>query len=509
MPSEFLVVAEQILQNERRPMRPGELVDHAFRNKLFTDRIAGRTPHQTMKSKLCVDVRRKATNSIFVRTSPGKFFLRRLLDDSYKPYDATPQHKPRAKEKVLVFPSTWLDVRNRFQGITLASKRLQRQLLRPDVCSYRDRLSAEQDNQFKQVLTYVMLTRKNSVLAFKRGSHNRVEDFLRGSHCIGFGGHVSEVDRDLFSVRDLGVEESAVREVGEELTLPDADRRRLLYRTGLQLVGLLNDDSSLVGQRHFAFVYRYEVSSDPSWDNPQRGEKSITQLRWLSPDSKPVAIWDFEYWPQLCLRRFFHPLVHSAPAYRIRRKASLRPPHLLCLLGAVGSGKSEAGRVLKDEFGYKEINTGRIIAKLLGVAAVPKTPRAQFQELAWDFIQKPGACDQLALAIHNRAKRMRTDRVVIDGIRQRETIERLKTHAESSVQPGLLYVHTLPDLAYNFYKERESRGVSIFDFMAVRDAPVETEVEQLIGLSDAVLYNWAGRNEYRQAVRALVRELLT
>jgi hypothetical protein len=72
----------------------------------------------------------------------------------------------------------------------------------------------------------------------------------------------------------------------------------------------------------------------------------------------------------------------------------------------------------------------------------------------------------------------------------------------------LLYVQAPPDLAYEFYREREANGYSIFDFLRVRNAPVERDVEQMIGLSDAVLYNWTGRAQYRRAVHGLMRELL-
>jgi hypothetical protein len=80
--SEFLIVARQILESERRPMRPAELVEHALRHRLFSDRIAGKTPTQTMKSKLSVHVRRHGDRSPFVRTAPGRFYLRDLLNGS-------------------------------------------------------------------------------------------------------------------------------------------------------------------------------------------------------------------------------------------------------------------------------------------------------------------------------------------------------------------------------------------------------------------------------------------
>ena len=500
--TEFLKVAERLLEQEGRPMRPKELVDLAVERKLFSDKIAGKTPHQTMKSKLCVHVRRRGTTSIFVRTGAGKFFLRRLVDVKAV-YDAPPQQKPEAQEEVLAFPNDAMQGTNRFQGIRKHWERMSRCLRRPNVCTYLDRLSAETNNNYKQVLTYILLTRRRSVLSFKRGSYNRVEDFLRGAHCIGFGGHVAKLDSTLFGYQDMGVQESAVRELFEELRLPSKDKQRLLSGRYLKRVGLLNDDSSPAGQRHFAFVFQYEVSDDPAWDRPERGEKSVTQLRWLSPTAGTVPIWDFEYWSQLCLREFFPWIAHAVPQYRIVRRVPLRPPHLLCVVGELGSGKSEATRLLKKEFNYKEVNTGRLVAELLGIPPVPDTPRDKFQTLAWDFINQPGASQRLAEAIWSKAKHIGGQRIIIDGIRQCETLELLRKYAPR-IPIGVLFVRTLPDLAFSFFRAREGRGVSFPEFLRMRNAEVEQDVRRMIGLADAVLYNWIGRGEYQRAIRALV-----
>jgi hypothetical protein len=47
----------------------------------------------------------------------------------------------------------------------------------------------------------------------------------------------------------------------------------------------------------------------------------------------------------------------------------------------------------------------------------------------------------------------------------------------------------------------------IQDFLKLREADVEREVYSMIGNSDAVLYNWAGKPMYRDAVRGLMKEV--
>lgn len=504
MKSEFLIVARKLLEAEKRPLTARQLVNLALNRKMFSDKRAGKTPHQTMKSKLSVHIRNMGEQSVFIRTNPGYFYLRHLLQGIENIYDAPPLHPPKTTERVLVFPSAWLDGQDRFQGIKKTWTKTARALLSTDVCSHIARLEAEEDNNHKQILTYIMVSRRNKLLAFKRGTYNRVEDFLRGSNCVGFGGHVSEVDHTLFNTRDLGLFDNAIRELSEEIKLPGRDLIRLQTRRGLKIVGLLNDDSSPPGRRHFAFVLKYEVSNDPSWDRPVRGEKSITQLRWVQPAS--LSLWDFEYWSQLCLREYFPKQVRTLPAYLIRHKKPLVSPHILCVLGRVGSGKSETTSVLKKDFGYKEVNSGQVLAKLLKVPPVPLTSREVFQNLAWEFIKKEGGLRALAEAMWKEAKALSSTKILIDGIRQKATLEQLRKLAHPT-PIGLLFVHTPPDIAYKFYADRAESSTSIYDFLKVREAAVEQEVEDFIEISDAVLYNLTGRTSYRMAIHELFSQI--
>jgi predicted NUDIX family phosphoesterase/dephospho-CoA kinase len=507
MKSEFLIVARRLMETERRPMSPRELVDMGQKQQLFSDNVAGKTPFQTMKSKLSVHIRRFGDVSPFVRTAPGRFYLRRLLDGKKPPFDAKPIRPPKIREKVLVYRTAELDAVTTWQGLQTTWKRAAKTILTRLQPHYIHRFDVEQDNEYTQVLTYVLVCKGDSILAYRRGTYNRVDKFLQGALCVGFGGHVVETDLDLFNVDSLGIFECASRELMEELKLPSADIQRLRQRDGLEVIGIINDDSSDVGRRHLAFVMRYEVSSDARWNQPERGEKAITQLRWISmQDPGRVWLWTFEYWSQLCLREFAPRLLLVGPAYRLLRRMPLRPPHILCVIGPVGSGKTLATEVLKDDFGYDEINTGAVVAQLLGVPPVPQTPRAKFQEGAWRFISESSGPERLARRLLEIAHEKNTPRILIDGLRQRATLENLRKFA-GDTKIGIVFVHTPADLAFSFYAERIAQGASMNEFLSVRSAPVESEVEGLIAIADAVLYNWTGRLQYRETIQELMAEL--
>jgi predicted NUDIX family phosphoesterase/adenylate kinase family enzyme len=357
--------------------------------------------------------------------------------------------------------------------------------------------------------TYVLVTHGAKVLSFRRGTFNRAAAFLRGSLCIGFGGHVAEGDLTIFSFRDAGILANAVRELQEEISVATpAGRVRI---EDLEVIGVINDDSSEVGRRHVGIVIRYEIRDSDwhAWEQAQRGEASINQLRWIDALEEAVDLADFEYWSQLCWRALFPVMVKAQPAYRILRKKSFRGPHILAVVGGIGSGKSSATRFLTRNFGYVEINSGHVTAELLGVPPVPETSRSEFQALSWDLMQDPQGPDQLAEMLLRSANRSHSNRIVIDGIRQLSTLRVIKKL--SSVPVAVLFVYAAPDVAFELYLGRERRrgepAVTLDDFMRMYSASVERDVPFMISEADAVIYNWSGESSYGRTLSAMAEEL--
>ena len=507
MRSEFLIVAKKLMEGNRRSMSPRELVELAKKDQLFSDNITGKTPHQTMKSKLSTHIRRLGDDSVFIRTGPGRFYLRELLSDDNRPYDSKPLLPPPSTEDVLVYCASELDTLTTWQGINTDWKSMSKKIFTILEPFYFPRFNIESDNKYTQILTYVLVTRRDQMLVYRRGRYNRIEDYLRGSDCVGFGGHVTHDDLDLFSKSTMGITNCARRELNEELILPGTDIKRLREGLGLQVIGIINDDSSDVGRRHLAFVMKYEVSNDKYWEHPTRGEKSITQLRWIRRrNSGPVPLWNYEYWSQLCLREFAPQLVQSGPSYRIMKRRPLKPPRIICMIGPVGSGKTIATGVLRDDFQYSEINTGKVVANLINASDVSKSDRLEFQQRAWDFISRSNGRELLVEELARVVEECASRRVVIDGIRQKDTL-RLLTNRFRERGVGVIFVQTPPDLAYKFHSDRLHQSSSIRRFIGYRSAAVEAEVEGLIAQADAVIYNWTGAVRYRESIGSMMEDL--
>ena len=473
-----------------------------------------------MQARLSMDILADPQGSRFVRTGRGQFFLRELLatdipaDGRDMVGDATTLHEytairreaPPSSEDVLVIHKDRYSPLLTFQGIGVGNVGNATSLLKSDLTEYMPRTHAETNDEYKQFITYTIIQYQSKILSFTRGNYNRAASFLRGARCLGFGGHVTDSDHTLFSFSDLGVRANAAREVNEELMLPNG--RPQIEPDEFEILGVLNDDSSDVGLRHVAVVLRYWVDDFETWKRVSRGESSINQLKWLDTAAEPINLSEFEYWSQLCVRNFFPNYLNMIPRYRVIRRAVFQQPHLLCVVGAIGSGKSATTKALVEHGGYVQINSGKILAGLLGLPPVPQTPRAEFQVAAERFIQTPTGPKRLAVALAKAAKDADTNRVVIDGIRHPETLAALRVSSQNPV--ALVFVYTPPDVAFDMYRYREEYGdssVSFKEFVSLYNAPVEGRVKYLLGEADVILYNWIGFDQYHSVTIDMMNDI--
>ena len=107
---------------------------------------------------------------------------------------------------------------------------------------------------------------------------------------IGIGGHINDGDESLFLTGLDFYEEALQRELHEEFRMDGHFRTRI--------VGLINDDSTPVGQVHFGVVHLCELGEE----NVSKGEACITDLRFLTVPELVARRDQMETWSQLCLK---------------------------------------------------------------------------------------------------------------------------------------------------------------------------------------------------------------
>jgi predicted NUDIX family phosphoesterase len=200
-------------------------------------------------------------------------------------------------ELVLGFPRKLLDDLGTFQGIQLNHiDRYLGAILDPRNTRFLPRSRAEEDPNFKQIIPYVLVMCDNAFLHYVRGKSSG-EKRLVAMGSIGVGGHINPADETLFSVGQDFYASAVQRELHEELRT-DRDFHS-------KIVGLLNDDSTPVGQVHFGIVHLCEVADKAV----AKGEACITDLKFLTFEELTDRREELEGWSQLCLdhlQEFLH-----------------------------------------------------------------------------------------------------------------------------------------------------------------------------------------------------------
>jgi predicted NUDIX family phosphoesterase len=192
------------------------------------------------------------------------------------------------EEMVLCFPRTLLDEIGSFQGIRTDVTAYVPRVLEAGNTHFVARALAENDPSQKQIIPYVLIRKGDAYLHYVRGKGSG-EKRLVAKASIGIGGHINHGDENLFLTGLEFYEEALQRELHEELRMDGHFRTRI--------VGLINDDSTPVGQVHFGIVHLCELADE----NVSKGEACITDLRFLTVPELIERREQLENWSQLCL----------------------------------------------------------------------------------------------------------------------------------------------------------------------------------------------------------------
>jgi len=196
-------------------------------------------------------------------------------------------------ERVMVAPARLLDELGRFQGFCSDTDRYLSVLLDKQNISFRPRSQMEEDPSFKQIIPYCILRSGGAVFRYTRGK-KMGEKRLHALESIGVGGHISLTDdRPLIGGAELTYQEAMHRELDEEVIIDSPYRE--------QCVGLINDDSTPVGQVHLGVIHVFDL------EQPQvsRREAALTQAGFVSVEELRAGRDRLETWSQFCLGAVF------------------------------------------------------------------------------------------------------------------------------------------------------------------------------------------------------------
>lgn len=201
-----------------------------------------------------------------------------------------------AEEQVLVLPTSEFRALGHFQGFSTDLDTYLPAILESQQLSYRPRSEMEQDPGFKQLIPYVLVRYTDEggtphLFQYKRGG-GQGEKRLHAKRSVGIGGHISTLDASAGTAHDV-YREGMRRELDEEVAIETS------YTD--QLVGLINDDDTPVGQVHLGIVHLYDV------ERPQVEPREADILdAGFQPIEQLLAELDqFETWSEIAVKALF------------------------------------------------------------------------------------------------------------------------------------------------------------------------------------------------------------
>ncbi len=189
---------------------------------------------------------------------------------------------------------------------------------------FRAKDEVEQNENFKQIIPYVVLINEKNQLALyqRRGNEER----LHGLWSAGFGGHIEDFEYvEGINVKTL-IQDSALRELQEEYSTQED------YEINFE--GIINEEDTKVGRTHIALVYSTHVRSV----NFQSSDE-IETIKWVDFDD--ANNFSKELWSDMAIKL----ITDNHLKFEIMEK-----PARKVFISVLGTGFYSECFYIKDEF---------------------------------------------------------------------------------------------------------------------------------------------------------------
>jgi hypothetical protein len=314
MSNAYLKIAEDILRRSRHPMRPDEILEQAYLQKLVPWHLYGSTQHKTLQARLSEDVAQLSDRSRFFRTAPGLFFLRSLKGDPNIPqvykteFHASPRRKELKREAILALHRATFDQYvSDPENVPIEQVKRCLKLGYYIYAHWRDRRLSK---EYIPVHSFVVVHRHNEVLRYRRGKFTPYADPLRGKKTIGFGGAVLAADIDILYDSFFGIIGNGISELIYSLGMSRRLAEEVRYGNQLQ-----PQFGSVVSQNRQTDLLNV-VLTYPCPENfePTKSSLSINDLTWIRGSNPGNDLDDYDETSALLFKRRYIEalLTHSA-----------------------------------------------------------------------------------------------------------------------------------------------------------------------------------------------------
>jgi predicted NUDIX family phosphoesterase len=190
-------------------------------------------------------------------------------------------------EKIFAIPTDefWKLIPYTKKGLIRSNREVLKTIVHKGQFLIRSEL--EEDPSFKQIITYAIISNKDSFYLFRRTS-GQTEKRLHNKYSLGVGGHMNCDD---FVKPD---EEYLMNELKREL----AEEVKLLNECvieKIEFIGFLNDDTIPVGRVHIGLLFDIHVSNKEVYVN----ETDKMTADWIERSGLAEFYNEMETWTQI------------------------------------------------------------------------------------------------------------------------------------------------------------------------------------------------------------------
>lgn len=163
------------------------------------------------------------------------------------------------EELVLAFPTLelWKLLTYTKKGLIRGNSELLNRIVLNGLFLKRSEL--EEDPSFKQIISYAIISHKDSFYLFRRTS-GQTEKRLVNKFSLGLGGHMNP--NESLEPKEQYLTEELKRELFEEVNLLNGCRIE-----DIEFIGFINDDTIPVGRVHIGLLYNIHLSNKEVYIN--------------------------------------------------------------------------------------------------------------------------------------------------------------------------------------------------------------------------------------------------
>jgi predicted NUDIX family phosphoesterase len=190
-------------------------------------------------------------------------------------------------ELVFVFPTEelWKLISYKKKGLIRENSEVLKKIVQNGLFLRRSEL--EEDDSFKQVIPYAIISDKDSFYLFRRTS-GQTEKRLHNNFSIGVGGHMnpdnSKKPKEQYLIDEL------IRELYEEVKLLNG-----CLIENIEFIGFINDDTIPVGRVHIGLLYNIHVSNKEVYIN----ETDKMTADWIDKSGLAEFYGGMETWSKI------------------------------------------------------------------------------------------------------------------------------------------------------------------------------------------------------------------